>query len=1446
MPVVTPLNSWEIHMSGATPTYRGYRLQALYILYRILAGTGDDVVFRPEGNEDLDILNRDGTLVEIVQVKSYESLRLSHLGSEKKQEPFFKRVTSLLDSDSEIDVKVVNFGEIGPELEGAWQNHSDHSHVDRKSVAKKLIEKHGLTDIEVSLVFDAVELVSVDENIIHGAVMGLIQNTAAGISASSAFDLFMQWVYQLSEKQESVTKAAIVNKLNNIGQALTQRSNFVTEWHTSIRPIGEQEFASTDSLDKLRTEFFAGVSVRYAHIEAGLDFRRDDKLAAITEGFRKHNVVILHGASGQGKTALAYRYLYDYYPATWRYEIVLIENPTHALRIASALNAQATALEAPIAVYLDVRPNDTNWAELVEQLTRHPYINVLVTVREEDFRRTSLPSYRLEYADIALQFNKPEAQLIYDRAVESDKNVQAHFLDFAASWEAFNEAGPLLEYVYLLTQTETLQERLSEQLTNITSEVEGKQVIDKWDVLRWVAVASAYEARLYHVKLREMVAKPALFGQVIQQLEEEYLIRRSADGQFIEGLHPIRSQILTDLMVRNDPAIWLETTKELLPAIIESDLQPFILNAFVDRPQGDQTALLSPLTAYHPVTWTGNAGVLRALLWAGVRDYIEANRSLIDQVQDDVQGGWCQIVLDIDLANVLDETFPFDKILFERITPENRQKIEAYRASQTPKSGAFEYATKWLASLNDAPAAPTTHGDWIGLAEIMGWAGHLEIAPWIDAWITDEQLSELVFQYDLRLVADISTALYKCNPDRHENWIDTHREALDARLANDYQILALERDEVGEEDGESRIRIHFIPSQVQNGLGIDPVLLGQKKDRDQLHNAAVERVELVCYLYPTYERYASQGYGFRLGSTLALPIDETRKDMLARYATPHWLIRINQFARAIGEYPYRPNTWEEYIASLIETRRKVVGNLHDLQEGLIRFIGSSKGFNVIKKHLDTSEWDNTKGLLSNIPKLPKRAVDKWGFSSETNRSTSLASTEAVGLLGMDPNTPGSSGSRYIPSAIAFQQYAPYLQAQRDYLGNLSKFFDQSLHVLVTNSVAKRYHQNDPRQLTLRQQAEELGYRTDFDHLSTRNYWAATLSMEEYQRQFSHLLAPFVDEGELSALEQEELDTVPSTWTYWYFFANHPHYGISNARRRVLRKVEWEKLALDRSLGEVLDGISSVKNGAWSIKRIKTTLLWKESSALWIKVDVIDPMDYYNAPETLIGKLRDAFGKRDVRSLVDYLLEQYYGYFVIIPTVRGKLISPLCFAPHFATALYSDKPPSESPLSLSPTELTPEQLEKLEMQLWEDEGFVLANQLGNAFAVVRILASQLAEFNSLPEAAVAKAGFDQLQTYLNEQASVLSEHLQQYLDAGTELLDKVNALSEPEREEHIALVECVEMLIEIRGVIVPQDSGVWQLSLPELHQYAERLEGIAVAGEALRLTWISDILNSQQN
>ncbi|NEV65440.1 hypothetical protein [Thiorhodococcus minor] len=157
------------------------------------------------------------------------------------------------------------------------------------------------------------------------------------------------------------------------------------------------------------------MSAHYEHILANCDIPCHRWLKNISTGFAKESVVIIHGAFGQGKSALAYRWLHMETPSSWRLQIKLIENRRKALQIAATLSAHDQAVGAPIVIYIDVRPHDQGWTLLVEELARIPQIRVLVTVREEDWRRATISRADVGFEDISLSLDRAEAQAIYDQ-----------------------------------------------------------------------------------------------------------------------------------------------------------------------------------------------------------------------------------------------------------------------------------------------------------------------------------------------------------------------------------------------------------------------------------------------------------------------------------------------------------------------------------------------------------------------------------------------------------------------------------------------------------------------------------------------------------------------------------------------------------------------------------------------------------------------------------------------------------------------------------------------------------------------------------------------------------------------------------------------------------------------------------------------------------------------
>jgi len=146
--------------SDATPAYRGYRLQSLYALNRILnQQTDDNLIFQPEGKEDLAVFDSKNNLLEIVQVKERtQNLRLSSFEPEKK-DSFFYRVAKEIAVHSDIKINIVAFGNVGPEIVEAFQKDG----TKRKNVVRKLSTYKKLSEDKCSMLFEKIDLISVDE-----------------------------------------------------------------------------------------------------------------------------------------------------------------------------------------------------------------------------------------------------------------------------------------------------------------------------------------------------------------------------------------------------------------------------------------------------------------------------------------------------------------------------------------------------------------------------------------------------------------------------------------------------------------------------------------------------------------------------------------------------------------------------------------------------------------------------------------------------------------------------------------------------------------------------------------------------------------------------------------------------------------------------------------------------------------------------------------------------------------------------------------------------------------------------------------------------------------------------------------------------------------------------------------------------------------------------------
>lgn len=1399
--------------SGAPAAYRGYRRQILYTLSRILApGVGEDLAFQPEGQEDLAVRGADGNLVEVIQVKSRSNLVLSDLTPEKPG-TFFHRIIGVLQSVDKPIVRLVNIGSIGPELRQAWEGKEPH----RTRVYEKLLG-HGFTAPEAESIFAQLELVELDEVQVTDSVFSFLRNSLAGIDPESAFDLLSFWLYKAAEHGTLITRASLISKMSDVGGFLVARHTYQDEWFTSIIPLVLQPISDIQH-SQLRNEFYAGISARYEHILAGIDFRRDGKLEEIAKAFERSRVVIVHAASGQGKTTLAYRYLHDTYPETWRFSIELVENRQHALKIATALAGYAEAVQAPMAVYVDVRPHDKEWPELVKRLGRHSFFQVLVTIREEDFRRANISGAELDYASVELSFDEAEAWLIYERAIAS--GFASEFLDFDEAWVKFGGDGPLMEFIYLLTQTTTLRERLHEQVTRIRKEIQNGARPDTLRVLCLVSVASAYEARLDTRNLIKRLNLPDP-DYTLRLLEEEYLIRISSDRGYIEGLHPIRSRIITDLLTSSDISPWLDVATEALPLMLEEDLESFILYAFVDRPSECEDLLLV-VKQLQPKTWTGLAGMFRSLLWIGVHDYVVSNMTVVEAAQEEFGDGWWTII-DFDVADVTaEDAREWWRRLRDLIPKERQAKIEEIRAGQSPKGRALKLAVTWLAQLDNQPSPPTPLSDWIGVAELCFWAGHLGAAQHVEQWLLDDDLIRAANELPIPQVAHLSLALYTCNKERHTDWIDHVAPTLHARLAEDYGIVFLEEQ-------ETTLKLHFIISDDNSANEQSQLAFSaDQRSSDPLHQRTLERIELVRGLFPHYEAYGSQGYGHKLGS-FELPFDSTVKSGIsASHLLPVWPVRVNSLAQGLGRNRFRAASWREYVEQILQTRELWITCLRQLRQGLAKYLQRNRAVDL-HKYVDMDLWSKCESSIRSPLLLPKSAVDQWGFAQEGLSGARTLLLEQLGDWGQRP---------HIQPSIALYKYKAHLEAAQDFTFSLSAFLWQAPHVIITNSVIGKLPVDSPEHGRRTETLQRESIRTDLAHLTTQNLFEAARNLANFQKHFGLLFRALVDNEKLAALEDEERELMNLVWQLWYFFANRPLQQFSTPLSQVPGKISLTKRDLEKQVARAAETVAT--------EGTRVTVLpfesdWDKVPSLCLRLDLEDPLDLYPKIEALIVVLRENIGHIDFQELRHYVIRQNWEYVVIVPVIRGKMLNQLVWRLHTFTTVLQDDEMERQLWSYIP-QLIPEQsLEEYGLELWNVEEIDLANQFSAAVAQISFLAAHISDFHSILDA--TEPGFQVLQCYIDEQASRLNERLQAVLDTMELMLDKFNRLPESKKLSRNNLITSIKGLIEIRKFVMPSEEfdGTQEFDLDQLFEYTQRLEQARLWAETIKLFWVADVLD----
>lgn len=604
-------------IQGAESAWRGFEQQTLYICSRIINSVDESCQFLPETVEDLLVIHNraEDEYIEIVQVKSKqaEKLSLSDLGLGNK-DSFFGRIYYFYSRCLTVKPAVALFGQLGDELSGL----ANGDIRSKRSVQAK-IEK--VYDIEFAkFAVDAIKLEVLDEEDVQSSVISVLRQAVETRIAPQMFlsDL-AGWVRKCSRFRLLITLDGFNARVRSLRERLAAISGFENQYGKTIFPLSERTFVAGDDME-YEQEYRLGASATYEHILLSLDIPRSSWLQTLSDAFESSDVVVVQGASGQGKSSLCFRFLVDYTSRFTAYLIRGLSDMGDARDIASCAAALAEQSESVPFFYIDDASGDA-WTWLAEQLSQRckGRFKLLVSARNEEMNRSSLSQRKCSFRTIHLELCRDEAQLIYE--------LYPHgaFPSFEESWMSFGGRGPLMEYTSSLGSTKSLAQMLESQVAEFVRDSD-----DAWIEALLITSLAGSEGLSVDLDRLKRVTKCGNLNAFVQRVNEEHLVRLSEPG-VLAPYHPFRSskvyQALIDAVRPNEHHLLVS-----LVACAKGNIATSLVRFFETRlPAG---ADVENFVA-NVESWNAASEVLKFALWADTRSLFLSTATIRESMNKD-------------------------------------------------------------------------------------------------------------------------------------------------------------------------------------------------------------------------------------------------------------------------------------------------------------------------------------------------------------------------------------------------------------------------------------------------------------------------------------------------------------------------------------------------------------------------------------------------------------------------------------------------------------------------------------------------------------------------------------------------------------------------------------------------------------------------------------------
>lgn len=822
--------------NGGQIALRGYSYQFLYSCYLMLSCKDENTVFNLEGIEDID------KIVSTSDEQKTMHIQLKY--SENKQDAsFMKSVLKnfleayLLDKNRALKL-VYDFSVAKGHLSKLVNNILDSDELQYWKVTVDEIKNENPQWNWNQLDFDDFISKLSYENIKKAVLaerveMALIENYDI---TTDNIKLFANSIKMFCfEKME--TRSAV--SLNDLKHQI-ELVKFDISKGAENPAHGWIEKVNFDELTDQESSYYEGKKATPMDIVKGLPVSRVLLEKDIRTSVNNYMVTVIKSSSGQGKTTLALKTQYGLQKEYTPYQLINCSDRGTLRHIVEYFHARIRLGEKPLILIDNLDAHLSEWNQLVQLMQSDVKYNykILITSRENDWYNYAGDLSNIHSMNIIKpMLSKEEAAAIFN-TLQKAGHIHPKIKDWKHAWNQIADKKLLIEYVYLLTHGEMIAERISSQMYEIGRNETGSI---KFELLRQVCFADVCGIRLSTKKLLRSLAPRTVYdiGQILKSMADEFLVHISRDGDYIEGLHPVRSRHIVEYLHEYYP---LEETAYNITKL--ADLQDFsVLFSHYPEFAFDKESFYSDVVNewWNLEDLKCFVSAIRGTFSGCVMQYFRNNEELFNEANN--QGG---------LFVMATEVCPFAQF---REIDESVQTLEQMREIM-PKNENIQY----LLNLKDSiPAIDMTQTDIYILsmrlfkrlkdvntknvsdldayAMIADWLYNMDASMNLASNINLTDLWTRIEKYSIDTISLLMYTAYCGDKDIYSLFVSENLEMILSYLKRTTFSHKLYVDET-----ETAIHVEYVlrASELQNG-----------------NQESVSRLNYICRTLPIYETYCS-------------------------------------------------------------------------------------------------------------------------------------------------------------------------------------------------------------------------------------------------------------------------------------------------------------------------------------------------------------------------------------------------------------------------------------------------------------------------------------------------------------------------------------------------------------------------------------------------------------